>query len=76
MTNDIKLILQEVIQLNLNGQLTEINQVTGIIDKHIPGELPYDRLVEITDYLQELVGCHNIPAIKAYAVKYDLTIEA
>lgn len=76
MTPEIKAIMQDVLQAVLDGQIRNITDVFEIIDKHLPGNsIPWHTMEALTDYMQEVIQCDNIPAAKAFAEKYGLTIQ-
>lgn len=75
MTDLIKTIIQEILQMRLDGKIHSVHDMLTVIDKHIPGDnIPYYTMLELGDYCQELLPCDNIPAAKAFAEKYGLTI--
>jgi hypothetical protein len=73
-TPTVKPIVQDILQARLDGKIGTIADVLAIIGNHIPGDISYDVMMELTSYTQELLPCDNIEAANDFAKKYGLTI--
>jgi hypothetical protein len=73
MNDNIKPLIQNILQLRLDGKINDILDILNVVDEHFNGSkfIPYEVMKEITDRVEELLPCDNIPAAKA---KYGLTI--
>lgn len=71
----IKPIIQEILQARVDGLIREVPDMLSILEKHEPaGGYSYDQLSLLTDLSYEVLPCDNIPAAKAFAEKYGLTV--